>query len=155
MPKSPQVSTAMTDSTIPGASTVSQAPPLTEAGRLVTTYVQSFNGRDAEAMAEVFAPDLVTVHPDDPAVDVRSATPFLERMRALWPRDLHYVLRRLSERPLGDGLSEAWAELVIGAAGQPPLASEVVIYRARHGRVIQLTVYKLMHPTHPSYPPLS
>jgi ketosteroid isomerase-like protein len=144
----------MTDPDAPEASAFSTAALQTEAGRLVTAYVQSFNGRDAEAMAAVFSPELVTIHPDDPDVDVTTAAPFLERMLALWPRDLHYVLRRISERPLAEGLSEAWAELVIGAAGQPPLASEVVIYQARDGRVVQLTVYKLMHPTHPSYPPL-
>jgi ketosteroid isomerase-like protein len=125
----------------------------TEAGRLVKAYVQSFNARDPQGMADVFDRNLVTVHPDEPSLDVTAASPFLERMLALWPRDLHYEVRRISERPLDDGMSEAWAELVIGAPGEPPLAAEVVIYRAREGRVVQLTVYKLMRPTHPSYQP--
>ncbi|MGC5197983.1 nuclear transport factor 2 family protein [Aphanothece microscopica] len=117
--------------------------------------MKSFNARDAQGMAAVFSPDLVTIHPDEPAVDVTSAAPFLERMLALWPRDLHYDLRRLSDRSLDDGMSEAWAELVIGAPRQPPLAAEVVIYRVREGRVVQLTVYKLMHPSHVAYQPSS
>lgn len=125
----------------------------TEAGRLVCAYVQSFNARDAQGMAEVFAPDLLTVHPAEPSLDVTSAAPFLERMRALWPRELYYTLRRFSERPLNERISEAWAELVIGVPGQAPLAAEVVIYRASEGRVVQLTVYKLMHPDHADYQP--
>lgn len=135
------------------ASTCEAAPAATEAGRLVCAYVQSFNARDPQGMAEVFAPDLLTIHPAEPSVDVTAAAPFLERMRALWSRDLSYTLRRLSERPLGEAMSEAWAELVIGVPGQAPLAAEVVIYRASQGRVVELTVYKLMHPTHSDYQP--
>ena len=148
---------AMTESSIPAADPGSPSPLMaaTEAGRLVQAYVQSFNGRDAQAMAAVFHPHLVTMHPDEPDVDVTTAAPFLDRMLALWPRNLHYVLRRLAERPLADGMSEAWAELVIGAPGAPPLAAEVVIYRARAGQVTQLTVYKLLHPSHPDYQPAS
>ena len=127
----------------------------TEAGRLVSDYVQSFNARDAHGMAQVFSPDLHTIHPAEPLLDVTAAAPFLERMRALWSRNLHYTLRRLSERSFGDGHSEAWAELLIGESGQAPLAAEVVIYRASQGRVVELTVYKLMHPSHPLYQPVS
>lgn len=127
----------------------------TEAGRLVSEYVQSFNARDARGMAEVFAAELLTIHPSEPLLDVNAAAPFLERMCALWPRNLYYTLRRLSDRPLAEGLSEAWAELVIGEPGQAPLAAEVVIYRASQGRVVELTVYKLMHPSHSLYQPVS
>jgi hypothetical protein len=130
-----------------------QAAAATEAGHLVCAYVQNFNARNAQGLADVFAPDLLTVHPAEPSLDVTAAAPFLERMRALWPRELYYTLRRFSERPLNERISEAWAELVIGVPGEAPLAAEVVIYRASEGRVVQLTVYKLMHPNHADYQP--
>lgn len=134
----------MPDSTIP--------PSRTRAAQLVSQYIEAFNARDAGAMAAVFDPDLTTVHPDEPDIDVVAAAPFLERMGALWPRQLHYELRRIVERPTGQG-SEAWAELVIGRSGEQPLAAEVVIYEERGGRVVRLTVYKQMHPSHALYQP--
>lgn len=122
----------------------------TQAGQLVCQYINAFNARDFEAMKSVFHPQLVTVHPNEPEIDVTEATPFLERMVALWPRDLHYTLRRICDRSIDAG-SEAWAEIVIGKPNDAPLAAEVVIYHEQDGCVTQLTVYKLMHPSHPAY----
>lgn len=114
-------------------------------------YVEAFNQRDAEAMARVFAPDLKTVHPGEPEVDVTSSTPFLARMQALWPKGVHYKLLRTIT--CGDlmGAAEVWGELIALDAQDKPLASELVIYKIQLGLVREICVYKQMHPTHPAY----
>lgn len=122
-----------------------------EALALFHAYVEAFNRRDAEALAAVFAPDLISVHPGEPEVDVNAAAPFVERMLGLWPRGLHYRILRATGRALGDGLSESWGELLVFNAEGRVAASEVVIYNARDGRVSHTWIYKVMPPTHPAY----
>lgn len=118
---------------------------------LFQAYVEAFNRRDAEALAAVFSPDLISVHPGEPEVDVSAAAPFVARMLALWPRGLRYRVLRATGRDLGDGLSESWGELLVFNAEGRVAASEVVIYNARGGRVSHTWVYKVMPPTHPDY----
>jgi len=114
-------------------------------------YVEAFNARDFDQMTSVFAPDLHTIHPGEPDVDVVSSAPFLERMRALWPRGIVYELRQVMTD--GDCSQEArvWGELLALQADGTPLASELVLYRISAGLVDQITVYKQMHPTHSAY----
>lgn len=122
-----------------------------EALALFHAYVEAFNRRDAEALAAVFAPDLISVHPGEPEVDVSAAAPFVTRMLGLWPRGLHYRILRATGRALGGGLSESWGELLVFNAEGRVAASEVVIYNARDGRVSHTWIYKVMPPTHPDY----
>lgn len=122
-----------------------------EALALFHAYVEAFNRRDAEALAAVFAPDLISVHPGEPEVDVNAAAPFVTRMLGLWPRGLHYRILRATGRALGGGLSESWGELLVFNAEGRVAASEVVIYNARDGRVSHTWIYKVMPPTHPDY----
>ena len=71
-----------------------------EALALFHAYVEAFNRRDAEALAAVFAPDLISVHPGEPEVDVSAAAPFVTRMLGLWPRGLHYRILRATGRTM-------------------------------------------------------
>jgi hypothetical protein len=114
-------------------------------------YVAAFNGRDPVAMASVFAPNLHTIHPAEPDIDVVSSAPFLERMQALWPRGIHYRLLRTITTGDLDRDGEVWGELIALDSQQQPLACELVVYRVRLGLVSEICVYKLMHPTHPAY----
>lgn len=114
-------------------------------------YVQAFNSRDAQAMARIFSPDLETIHPGEPAVDVTSAPPFLARMQALWPRGIHYKLLRTIASGNCDGDAEVWGELIALDSQEKPLASELVVYKIKHGLVCEICVYKQMHPSHPAY----
>ena len=118
---------------------------------LFHAYTEAFNRRDEAALRAVFAPDLCSVHPGEPEVDVSAAAPFVERMVALWPRGLHYKVLRATGRDLGAGLSESWGELLVFNAEGRVAASEVVIYNARAGVVTHTWVYKVMPPTHPQY----
>jgi hypothetical protein len=114
-------------------------------------YVDAFNRRDADAMARIFAPDLQTIHPGEPEVDVISSSPFLARMQALWPKGIHYKLLRTIWSDDFDGNAEVWGELIALDAENKPLASELVVYKIKLGFVCEITVYKQMHPTHPAY----
>jgi hypothetical protein len=114
-------------------------------------YVEAFNQRDADAMARIFAPDLETIHPGEPDVDVKSSSPFLARMQALWPKGVHYKLLRTITRGDLKADAEVWGELIALDVHEKPLASELVIYKIQLGLVRQICVYKQLHPTHPAY----
>ena len=118
---------------------------------LFHAYIEAFNRRDEAALSAVFAPDLRSVHPGEPEVDVTEAAPFVQRMVALWPRGLHYRILRATGRDLGEGLSESWGEMLVFNAEGRVAAAEVVIYNARDGVVTHTWVYKVMPPTHPDY----
>lgn len=114
-------------------------------------YVQAFNTRDVQAMARIFSPDLETIHPGEPAVDVNSASPFLARMQALWPKGIHYKLLRTIASGNYEHDAEVWGELIALDSQENPLASELVIYKIKQGLVCEICVYKQMHPSHPAY----
>jgi hypothetical protein len=118
---------------------------------LFRAYIDAFNTRNEGALRAVFAPDLRSVHPGEPEVDVTEAAPFVARMLALWPRGLHYKILRAAGRDLGDGLTESWGEMLVFNAEGKVAAAEVVIYNARAGVVTHTWVYKVMPPTHPDY----
>jgi hypothetical protein len=118
---------------------------------LFHAYIDAFNTRNEGALRAVFAPDLRSVHPGEPEVDVTEAAPFVARMLALWPRGLHYKILRAAGRDLGDGLTESWGEMLVFNAEGKVAAAEVVIYNARAGVVTHTWVYKVMPPTHPDY----
>lgn len=118
---------------------------------LFHAYIDAFNTRNEGALRAVFAPDLRSVHPGEPEVDVTEAAPFVARMLALWPRGLHYKVLRAAGRDLGDGLTESWGEMLVFNAEGKVAAAEVVIYNARAGVVTHTWVYKVMPPTHPDY----
>lgn len=118
---------------------------------LFHAYIEAFNQRDEQALKAVFAPDLCSVHPGEPEVDVSEAAPFVQRMMALWPRGLHYRILRATGRDLGEGLSESWGEILVFNAEGRVAASEVVIYNACGGQVTHTWIYKVMPPTHPQY----
>lgn len=118
---------------------------------LFHAYIEAFNRRDEAALRAVFAPDLRSVHPGEPEVDVSEAAPFVQRMVALWPRGLQYKILRATGRDLGEGLSESWGEMLVFNAEGRVAAAEVVIYNARAGVVTHTWVYKVMPPTHPDY----
>lgn len=114
-------------------------------------YVSAFNSRDTEAMAKVFSPNLQTIHPSEPEVDVTHADPFLIRMRSLWDKGIHYRILRTISRGDANQEGEVWGEILALDADNSPLASEVVIYQVRGGLVSEICVYKQMRPSHPAY----
>jgi len=114
-------------------------------------YVRAFNERNVDAMTSIFATDLLTVHPGEPEVDVNLAQPFLERMQALWPRNIHYKLLRTSVKADPNLNGEVWGELLALDDQDHPLACEIVIYQINDGLVSEICVYKLLRPTHPAY----
>ena len=114
-------------------------------------YVQAFNQRDPDAMARIFAPNLHTIHPGEPEVDVTASEPFLARMQALWPRGIHYKLLRTIASGDFSNDAEVWGELIALDSEDKPLASELVVYKIQQGLVSEICVYKQMHPTHPAY----
>lgn len=115
-------------------------------------YVEAFNARNVEGMAKVFDENLRTIHPAEPDVDVSTAEPFLTRMQRLWERNIHYhLLRTISRGNPNEGDGEVWGELLALDGSNKPLACEVVIYKVSAGRVMEICVYKLLQPSHPSY----
>lgn len=128
---------------------VSPAEP--QSGTPLHRYVAAFNARDAGLMGSIFSNDLQTIHPDEPEIDVFKAKPFLERMQKLWDRGITYKLLRTATQGFANDNGVIWGELIAIQPGKPPLAAEVVIYTVTDGLVSQVCVYKVMHPTHPSY----
>jgi len=121
-------------------------------GQLVLAYLSAFNSRDESAMRACFNPSLITVHPDDPSLDVLTCEPFLERMVSLWSKDFYYQLHDLSEvQSCSDSSSlTVFAEFSIGVIGSSPVATEMVRYSCSD-LIDQITVYKIFHPKHPNY----
>ena len=125
----------------------------TPVGHLVLTYLSAFNTRDESTMRSCFSPSLVTIHPDDPSLDVTTSAPFIERMISLWRKDFYYQLRDLSEvkMPNHNSLSSVvFAEFSIGKQNLPPAATELVRYRCSD-LINEITVYKIFNPKHSIY----
>lgn len=125
--------------------------PSTHAGRLVLAYLQAFNSRDHRGLEACFSTNLVTIHPDDPDIDVCISQPFIERMTNLWERDYFYNLHSLYEQHgENEGSSSAVAHFSIGCVGASPGATEFVEYLCSE-RIDTITVFKLMKPSHHLY----
>ena len=121
--------------------------------QLVLNYIRAFNSRDERSMRSSFSPSLVTIHPDDPSLDVSSSEPFITRMMSLWDKDFCYDLRDLNEsRSLlhSSSSSIVFAEFSIGVLGFPPVATELVRYKCTQF-IDEFTVYKIFNPKHPGY----
>jgi len=121
--------------------------------QLVLNYIRAFNSRDERSMRSSFSPSLVTIHPDDPSLDVSSSEPFITRMMSLWDKDFCYDLRDLNEsRSLihSSSSSIVFAEFSIGILGFPPVATELVRYKCTQF-IDEFTVYKIFNPKHPDY----
>ena len=122
-------------------------------GHLVLTYLSAFNTRDESTMRSCFSPSLVTIHPDDPSLDVTTSAPFIERMISLWRKDFYYQLRELSEVTMSNHnclSSVVFAEFSIGKKNSSPAATELVRYRCSD-LINEITVYKIFNPTHSIY----
>lgn len=125
----------------------------TSPGELVLAYLNAFNSRNIDGLRASFSPSLVTIHPDDPTLDVASAEPFITRMTALWEKNYYYHLRDLVEsRSLisSPSFSIVFAEFSIGVLGLPPVATELVRYRCTQ-LIDEFTVYKIFNPKHSYY----
>jgi len=94
-------------------------------------YVEAFNQRDSGAMARIFAPNLHTIHPGEPQVDVTTSELFLARMQALWPKGIHYKLLRTIASGDFSKHAEVWGELIALDSEDMPLASAKFVSTSR------------------------
>ena len=117
------------------------------------TYLSAFNTRDESTLLSCFSPSLVTIHPDDPSLDVTTSAPFIDRMISLWRKDFYYQLRDLSEVKMPNDIfssSIVFAEFSIGKQNLAPVATEFVRYRCSD-LINEITVYKIFNPKHSIY----
>jgi steroid delta-isomerase-like uncharacterized protein len=103
-------------------------------------YEEGWNKGNMAVLDEVYAPNIIWHHPNNPQEDLEGAKAFVARARARYP-DIHYTIDDLMAAE-GDKVVMRWTCEGTDTGGSPPTgkklkATGIMIFRFEQGKVVE------------------